>query len=188
MTLSVIKIKTVPIPRQSPVERNKEHQKRTSKLNQVFEQSDFIKSFDEISNYSQKITLSKFWEVKIVSGLKIYFYSLDLTNNSINIVNQVSVDRNMKVKVFLKGNELAYNDLKWIVPLEMKLSRWSQLENLLSRDQFIQCESNESATQKALAFLKTSVNFLNKALSLLNFETSENDSQSHNLNAEDNNL
>ena len=111
-----------------------------------------------------------------------------MTNNSINIVNQVSVDSNMKVKVFLKGNKLAYNDLKWILPFEMKLSRWSQLENLLSRYQFIHCESNESATQKVLDFLKTSVNFLNKALSLLNFETSEDDSQSHNLNAEDNNL
>ena len=95
----------------------KEHQKSTSKLNQVFKQSDFIKSFDEISNYSQKITLSKFWEVKIVSGLKIYFYSLDLTNNSINIVNQVSVDSDMKVKVFLKGNENIINN-------------WRNLKNL----------------------------------------------------------
>lgn len=95
--------KTVPLPRKSPAERNKEYQERTTQLIQGFEQSDFIKSFEDILNYSQKICLSEFWEVKIVSGSKIYFYCLDLTNDCIDIVYQVSVDSDMNVKVFLKG-------------------------------------------------------------------------------------
>jgi hypothetical protein len=92
---------------------------------------------------------------------------------TINIVNQVTVDSNMKVKVFFKNNELAYNDLKWILTFEMKLSRWSQLENILSRYKFLHCESNESVTIKVSGFLKTSMDFLKKALSLLDFETLE---------------
>jgi hypothetical protein len=73
--------KTVPIPRKSPEKRNKEHEERTTQLNQAFEQSDCTKSFEDLLNYSQKINVSKFWEVKIVSGSKICFYSLDLTND-----------------------------------------------------------------------------------------------------------
>jgi hypothetical protein len=71
---------------------------------------------------------------------------------TINIVNQVTVDSNMKVKVFFKNNELAYNDLKWILTFEMKLSRWSQLEIVY----YITREESDK--------FHTSVNVVNEAL------------------------
>lgn len=56
-----------------------------------------------------------------------------MSQDFITIVNEISVDQNMQAKIFLKGRMLEFNDLKWILPFDMKLSRWSQLENLLCR-------------------------------------------------------
>lgn len=54
--------------------------------------------------------------------------------NRVNIGNQISVGSDMQISVlFLNNNELSFNDLKWGLPIDMKLTRWSQLENLLSR-------------------------------------------------------
>nr|CAH7721483.1 unnamed protein product [Callosobruchus chinensis] len=49
------------------------------------------------------------------------------------------VDKNMVIKVYLGGKELTYNDLKWTLPFDFKLSRWYQLENLLTRYKEVSC-------------------------------------------------
>ncbi|XP_050315878.1 THAP domain-containing protein 1-like [Anthonomus grandis grandis] len=126
--------KTVPLPKKSPDERNSEQQKCNELSNEAFEQLDYITNFqDLISNYSQKIVISDLWNVKIVGDTKLYFYTLNLNDPCITIINQISIDSDLHVKVFLKNNELSQNNLKWILPFELKLSRWSQLENLLTR-------------------------------------------------------
>jgi hypothetical protein len=47
--------------------------------------------------------------------------------------NVIAINPHTIVKVFLNANELSSTDLKWVLPYDMKLNRYSQLENLLSR-------------------------------------------------------
>lgn len=40
----------------------------------------------------------------------------------------------MKLQVFQEGNELLFHDLKWVLPIDQKLSRRPQIQNLLTTD------------------------------------------------------
>lgn len=50
-----------------------------------------------------------------------------------NVVCSVSVNSNLVVRVFLSKIQVPEHDLLWILSLDSKLSRWSQLENILIR-------------------------------------------------------
>lgn len=97
-----------------------------------FKEAYLINSFEDlILNYLKKIDISNSWTVKLERDSKIYFYTLNLTEEPISIVNQISVDTNMVIKVFVNSAELTFEDLNWIFAVDLKLTRWSQLEHLL---------------------------------------------------------
>ena len=102
--------------------------------------------------------------------------------NCINIGNQISVGLDMQISVFLNNNELSFNDLKWILTVDMKLTRWSQLENLLSH---YRNKGSESITnpQSYLTFLNKGIRERKKSL---NFISSEHESEHYESNEDDN--
>lgn len=151
--------KKVPVLRKSPEERHNENLARHNELNESFEKSDLINSFEDfILNYPKQISISDSWTIKVKKDSKIYFYILNLTEDLISIVNQISVDINMVVKVFVNNTELTFKDLNWILPFDLKLTRWSQLENLLVR------YKDEINIDQSFTFLiEKSVYFLSEA-------------------------
>lgn len=89
-----------------------------------------------------------------------------IDDSILSLKNQIIIDSELIIKVFLGDNELSFSDLKWVLPLNMKLSRWSQLENLLSRYK-ISNHSNEYVENISLDFyLENGLKNLNKALDL----------------------
>ncbi|CAG9835414.1 unnamed protein product [Diabrotica balteata] len=78
----------------------------------------------------------KNWTSKITSDC-IYFYVLNINQlghecDNICVISSVIVSSNFSVIVNVGKNGFSSNDLKWILKYS-KLTRWSQLENLLSR-------------------------------------------------------
>ena len=57
--------------------------------------------------------------------------------DNVKNISNITVSKDMKVCEFLQNFEISYNDLNWILPENSKLTRWSQLENLLARNSFI---------------------------------------------------
>lgn len=165
--------KTIPTPRKNPEERTRAIQDCTRRLIEDFERSDIIENFGDLTlNYENKISVSDCWIVKPVSDSHMYFYILDLTDECIKIINQVSIYREMIVKVFLNGNKLDFNDLKWVLPITMKLTTWSQLQNILSRYKNLNCAVKKNTEY----YLQQGLQYLNRALSLSNEDNSDLDS------------
>ena len=86
--------------------------------------------------YQKKINISDSWNVKILTS-KVLFYKLNSDADIVSIENQISINTDLTVKIFAKGNELPselpFKELKWILNFDMKLNRWSQVQNLLDR-------------------------------------------------------
>jgi THAP domain/Transposase protein len=173
--------KKVSLPRKSPDERRIEIISREDHLNEVFEKSDLIKNFqDLITNYNSNINISDSWTVKIVTDIenassKIYFYNLSLTKEPISIANQISVDQNMVIKIFLNETELTCSDLSWILPFNLKLTRWSELENLLIRYK----DPSSSVDESFKCLIEKGLCCLNKACSKITPEILEECSEDH---------
>jgi hypothetical protein len=153
--------KKVPLPRKSPDERRLDNLARNDNLNEIFEQSDLISNFEDlILNYSSKINISDSWSIKIASdNNKIYFYILNFAEEYIKITNQITVNRDMLVTVFLNEKKLSYNDLSWILPFNLKLSRWSEIENLLIRYK----DPSDRVDQSFTYLIEKSLCYLNEA-------------------------
>ncbi|KAK9876147.1 hypothetical protein WA026_011264 [Henosepilachna vigintioctopunctata] len=63
----------------------------------------------------------------------IIHFDLPYLSEEINTIsNQITENEDMLVTVFLNGKKL-YADLSCILPIDFKLDRWSQIENLLIR-------------------------------------------------------
>uniref|UniRef100_A0A6P7H022 Uncharacterized protein LOC114348618 n=1 Tax=Diabrotica virgifera virgifera TaxID=50390 RepID=A0A6P7H022_DIAVI len=82
------------------------------------------------------ISKSSVYASKITSEC-VYFYLLNINQlgqefNNISVISSVIVSSNFSVIVNVGNNRLSSHDLKWILQ-DSKLTRWSQLENLLSR-------------------------------------------------------
>lgn len=80
------------------------------------------------------------WSYKVVSNC-VYFYILNIDMNDnfdgadcgVEVNCSVMINNDLFVTVFVQGNLLNTHDLQWILPQNLKLSRWSQIENILSR-------------------------------------------------------
>lgn len=74
----------------------------------------------------------------------------------------------MEISVVYKKNVLTFSDLKWVLPVDMKLSRWSQLDNLLTRYKFTtDYPCNEVDPQKRVDnYLKQCLEILGNAFSI----------------------
>ncbi|VEN41670.1 unnamed protein product [Callosobruchus maculatus] len=117
--------------RSDPETRRAAIVQRNEDLFKNFMDNDMIVGFDDLKLNLEKIYSSK-WEVK-ADDVSIYFYNLSTIDKCLSINNTIHIDQSMQVTVFHKGNKLSPNDLKWILPCDLKLERWSQLTNLLSR-------------------------------------------------------
>ncbi|XP_045482104.1 uncharacterized protein LOC123686148 [Harmonia axyridis] len=147
--------------RKTPDERRQNYIDSHNEIIHQLETADIIQNFDQLLNeYSNKLELVN-WIVHKAEN-KIYFYQLKVQENqdSLLLETQISINENMVVQVFLGKNKLNFNDLKWILPFDLKLSRWSQLENILARykenfrsDTDIFFESFNYLMEKSLKYL-----------------------------------
>lgn len=109
--------------RTNPEERRQKATETHSRLAQAFEESDLIKNFQSLTScYSEKVQMSDCWNV-ILKYSKIYFYKPDSVNDILLVDTQIVINEQMEVKVTHKENTLSFNELKWILPVDMKLSR-----------------------------------------------------------------
>lgn len=116
--------------RMDPEERHKKIFDAHSKLIDNLLKKDLINSFEQLKNeYACNVKLFN-WEVKMLNN-KLYFYILNV-EEFLSIETSIVIDSNLKIQVFLKDNELSHSDLQWILAVDMKLNRWSQLTNILS--------------------------------------------------------
>lgn len=144
--------------RSDPEKRRVNLVKAHTNLVDNFLKNDLINSFEHLKNdYTHKVNLFS-WESKI-SEKGIYFYTLN-EENFLSIENSIHIDYNLNVHIFLKSSKLSYSDLKWILPFDLKLSRWSQLSNMLSRYKSI---SNEPKQLNINDLLNKSLFFLEEA-------------------------
>jgi hypothetical protein len=90
----------------------------------------------------------------------------DVKEDQLKVVCSISVSNEMVVKVSLNQIEIPKHDLEWILPSDSKLSRWSQIENLLIRYKNVNEINNreqnyfEYYIDKACKFVKKSIEFI----------------------------
>ncbi|XP_076686226.1 uncharacterized protein LOC143378386 [Andrena cerasifolii] len=102
--------------RKDPVKREQEILQRHENLVQELTNSDLISNFaDLINNYKEKLVISNCWTIKITNS-KFYFLMLVCNDDSDFLVlnTQIVISDDMKLQVFQEGNELSFNDLKWV--------------------------------------------------------------------------
>ncbi|CAG9770238.1 unnamed protein product [Ceutorhynchus assimilis] len=89
-------------------------------------------------------------------------YDCDIEN--LKIVSSVSVSQELVVSIFVGDNEITSSDLMWILPSSRKLSRWSQIENLLTRYTFVNDISLDSiyCFKKAQYYLQEGIKKLDE--------------------------
>ena len=132
---------------------------------QEFTNSDLIRYFaDLINNYKEKLAISNCWTIKITNS-KFYFCMLVCNDDSDFLVlnTQIVIGDDMKLQVFQEGNEVSFNDLKWVLPIDKKLSRWSQLQNILSRYKVLHNAHSDTDICLIEKHLEKSLEELNKA-------------------------
>jgi hypothetical protein len=78
------------------------------------------------AQFNNKIALSDNCQIKLIRGKMIHFYTLQHIDDGLQINNVIAINSDIIVKVFLNGNELSSTDLKWVLPCDMKLNRYSQ--------------------------------------------------------------
>lgn len=79
--------------------------------------------------------LKKYW-CSIVKQDEIFFYLLNInieviTAESLEVLVHVTVRSDSTKAAFKKNIPFEKNYLKWVIPDGQKLSRWSQIENML---------------------------------------------------------
>uniref|UniRef100_A0A6P7GTB0 Uncharacterized protein LOC114346153 n=1 Tax=Diabrotica virgifera virgifera TaxID=50390 RepID=A0A6P7GTB0_DIAVI len=128
-----------PPTRKNPETRRAEISLREENNVKEFENEDLILDFNQlVQHVSEKIELKK-WQIKVVEE-RICFYLLNIdshcSDKCIKVISNINITKELLVSVYMKDIQLSPQDLKWILPFDCKLSRWSQLENMLSRYSF----------------------------------------------------
>ncbi|CAG9826288.1 unnamed protein product [Diabrotica balteata] len=125
-----------PPTRKNPETRRAEISLREENNIKELENKDLIVDFKELlQSVSERVEL-KNWQIKVVEE-RICFYLLNIDNQfsdeCIKVISNINITKELLVSVYVKDIQLSPHDLKCILPFDCKLSRWSQLENLLSR-------------------------------------------------------
>lgn len=146
--------------RSDPEKRRETISQREEEVIETFLKSDMISDFKDLKdNFMKEISTILPWEVKIGAD-KLYFYTLNL-DSCLSINSTIIVDKDLQVQVVLNDNHLSPNELKWVLPCTLKLERWSQLQNLLSRYKLP--DSAEEIEYNVTELLKQSIKLLSKA-------------------------
>lgn len=151
--------------RKNPQDRRDESLKARVKQLDDFMKADIIVNFNDLcDNYKFKVNLFN-WDVKQTPDL-LSFFILNF-EDTMSISSSIVIDRNLHVRIFLKDNELSVNDLKWILPNNLKVSKWSQIENLLARyktfDSVVPPHSENDKLHDIETFLNRSLKYLDMA-------------------------
>jgi len=147
--------------RKNPEDRREAFRQQYVKEVDNFLHEDLISDFNDLkANFHTKICLFS-WEVKVMEN-KFFFYLLNI-DKCLSVNSTVIVDTDLHVKIFLKETELSPNKLKWVLPWDLKLQRWSQLENILSHYKANNVNSEELFTIQDL--LRRGLELLSKAYS-----------------------
>lgn len=153
-------------PRRNPEERKKTIFKRQQDAIEAFMKKDMILNFSEVKvTYDKHISLFN-WEIKICDK-DIYFYTLDY-EDCVHIKNSIHINSNLQVNLYVNNNRLSYSELSWILPCDFKLSRWSQLSNLLSHFKSDQNTTKDENNQTvAMSNINKGLDYLNTAVEVL---------------------
>jgi hypothetical protein len=156
---SYLSVKEVP-QRMSPDVRRERSVQRASKVLEEFLNKDFIRDFTHLkSDFKVNIEGLQNWNFKLTDAY-IYFYKLNIDCDSscelsvlrdVKIVCSIAVSCDMVISVKQNNKEVSVNDLKWIKPCDLKLTRWSQLEDLLVRYKTV--EANAVGAKSAEYYL-----------------------------------
>ena len=123
-----------PKSRTNPEARRRKEHERHEEATQAFMNSDLLKNYDDLSLKIDTLITQK-WKLDRMSN-HIRLYVLDYVNSEndrLCVMCSVIVYDNLLIKVFVGENELSPNELSWVLPQDQKLTRLSQLENILAR-------------------------------------------------------
>lgn len=152
-----------------PETRRKKFVNTVNQKTEAFLKSDIINTFVELcENVKSKISL-KDWDFKVTNE-KLYFFLLNVSvenldiDESIYVISTVVVDSDLKVKVFSGNSELSICELRWILPEDRKLNRWSQIDNLLARYRFTKQFPNDYGyyVEKAYTYIQKAIYYVEK--------------------------
>ncbi|VEN45422.1 unnamed protein product [Callosobruchus maculatus] len=121
-----------PRTRADPEKRRENFLQCGKKVLEDFLSEDVINNFEDLlKNFKNKIPLHN-WDIKACSD-KLLFYGLNFDiHNGCSVIRTLMIASDLTVRVYIKNNELYEKQLNWILNLDHKLERWSQLENLIS--------------------------------------------------------
>lgn len=128
--------------RRDPEHRRYEHINKQDSAQEEWLQKDIIQSFSAFkSGLTDFIpSINSKWRVH-VGEQQVVFYTLDVNVPIPKLVCSISVNEQLFVKVCVNNSIVCASDLSWVLPGRSLLSRWSQLENLLTR--YVEYSENE---------------------------------------------
>lgn len=115
------------------------------------------------AGYRERLNNLGKWDVKITFN-KILFYVIDFSGDIPKVKVSFQISDKLVSSVCVDGFILSSDELKWILPSSLRVTRWSQIENILSR--YLYCDSYTPSFGSLLSELK---NLLRK-LTVLNLQ------------------
>lgn len=123
-------------PRTSPEDRKQKIYERVQQESEMWLQADIVSNFQIFKNAvisgEKNNTWEPDWDVQVKLD-QIYFYIFMFTDNDVKVDKCFVIDKNMVCTITIRNNRLSTESLSWVLPGNCKISRWSQLENILTR-------------------------------------------------------
>jgi hypothetical protein len=138
--------------RRNPEERRAEAVQRDEVLFQQFLDKDVIVSYDcFVNNVKQYVVSSDLWQL-VIGDVSLQTSTLICTVDNTSYIPRLGVciriNNDLTVQLFVTGVEISASKLEWILGNCSTLSRWSQLENILSHYSHYNLEESTEPTQK----------------------------------------
>lgn len=120
--------------RTNPEARREKHIASVNKKYELWEKSDVINNFEVlVQEFKNKLNniLCK-WSYVVEQNVLVLYILKGITAVP-QVGASVSINSSMEIKICVNGYIISKDSLKWILPASCKLTRWSQLENILNR-------------------------------------------------------
>ncbi|XP_049796730.1 uncharacterized protein LOC126213147 [Schistocerca nitens] len=116
---------------------------------------DIIANFQCLcAEYQDRINSVGKWSVSVKEN-KIFFYTIDFSEDIPQVKASMEINDKLISSVCVNGFILSHEQLSWILPSSLRVTRWSQIENILSR--VINCDSYTPTFSSLLNELKNIV-------------------------------
>lgn len=119
------------LERTDPAKRQKLTAERHEKLVHEFLSSDLINDFDDFVKSYAKYIQSSQWKCEVREN-EFIAYIINFTELP-KVTSCIKINSDMRVTVIKNDFYVTAVDLSWLFSNNLKLTRWSQFENLLSR-------------------------------------------------------